>query len=315
MFVLLFIIFALIFAYINYKLDTGQWRPFGKKLLPNNTDKSDCVISNGKEPQTENKEVIVKEPHPLLKEAMKGFDNISSMLYRTNPNLFPLMFEWIKVGEYTKRLRYKSFIIDGTNYAPCITRIIGDEDVYYIEDGDSDLHFKTACLGYVKVTFPKKCKIRLFVKTGDGVLTRPVQLQDNSDVLEVDFSPETIEIEESLILAMKIKRREEEKREKIENIKEKLRKKNRERELEQLALQELMDDGEVFPEANKRPPIPKDVVDAVWKRDGGKCVYCGSTKNLHLDHIIPFSKGGDTCIENLQLLCRECNLRKSNKIG
>lgn len=34
MFILLFIIFALIFAYINYKLDTGQWRPFGKKLPP-----------------------------------------------------------------------------------------------------------------------------------------------------------------------------------------------------------------------------------------------------------------------------------------
>ena len=76
-----------------------------------------------------------------------------------------------------------------------------------------------------------------------------------------------------------------------------------------------MDEGDLFPEANKRPPIPKEVVDVVWRRDGGKCVYCGSTENLQLDHIIPFSKGGATTVENLQLLCQKCNLQKSNKIG
>lgn len=91
--------------------------------------------------------------------------------------------------------------------------------------------------------------------------------------------------------------------------------KKRRKEIEKAALQELMDEGEIFPEANKRPPIPKEVVDAVWNRDGGKCVYCGSMENLHLDHIIPFSKGGDTSVENLQLLCQKCNLQKSNKIG
>lgn len=100
-----------------------------------------------------------------------------------------------------------------------------------------------------------------------------------------------------------------------ELIKEKLLQKKRKQDLEKIALQELMDEGEIFPEANKRPPIPKEVVDAVWNRDGGRCVYCGSTENLHLDHIIPFSKGGDTSVENLQLLCQKCNLQKSNKIG
>lgn len=100
-----------------------------------------------------------------------------------------------------------------------------------------------------------------------------------------------------------------------DKVKAKLLEKKKKREIEKLALQELIDEGEIFPEANKRPPIPKDVVDAVWNRDGGKCVYCGSNENLHLDHIIPFSKGGDTSIENLQLLCQKCNLEKSNKIG
>lgn len=97
--------------------------------------------------------------------------------------------------------------------------------------------------------------------------------------------------------------------------KDKLLEKKRMRELEKQAMQELVDDGEIFPEASKRPPIPKDVVDSVWNRDAGKCVYCGSAENLHLDHIIPFSKGGDTSVENLQLLCQKCNLEKSNKIG
>ena len=100
-----------------------------------------------------------------------------------------------------------------------------------------------------------------------------------------------------------------------DKIKAKLLEKKKKREIEKLALQELIDEGEIFPEANKRPPIPKDVVDTVWNRDGGKCVYCGSNENLHLDHIIPFSEGGDTSVENLQLLCQKCNLEKSNKIG
>ena len=100
-----------------------------------------------------------------------------------------------------------------------------------------------------------------------------------------------------------------------DKIKAKLLEKKKKREIEKLALQELIDEGEIFPEANKRPPIPKDVVDTVWNRDGGKCVYCGSNENLHLDHIIPFSKCGDTSVENLQLLCQKCNLEKSNKIG
>nr|DAG01453.1 MAG TPA: CRISPR-associated endonuclease [Siphoviridae sp. cteDy1] len=65
-----------------------------------------------------------------------------------------------------------------------------------------------------------------------------------------------------------------------------------------------MDEGEIFPEANKRPPIPKEVVDVVWRRDGGRCVYCGSTENLHLDHIIPFSKGGNTSVGSFRFYAK-----------
>jgi len=61
--------------------------------------------------------------------------------------------------------------------------------------------------------------------------------------------------------------------------------------------------------------IPTEVKKEVWKRDGGKCVLCGSNKNLHFDHDLPFSKGGTSLTKkNIRLLCAKCNLAKSDKI-
>jgi 5-methylcytosine-specific restriction endonuclease McrA len=48
------------------------------------------------------------------------------------------------------------------------------------------------------------------------------------------------------------------------------------------------------------------------------CAECGEKSphkwKFQIDHIYPMSKGGKTKEENLQLLCRSCNLRKSDKI-
>lgn len=61
--------------------------------------------------------------------------------------------------------------------------------------------------------------------------------------------------------------------------------------------------------------IPASVKQEVWARDKGKCVTCGSTDNLHFDHIIPFSKGGSSLIsENIQLMCARHNLAKHDQI-
>ncbi len=65
----------------------------------------------------------------------------------------------------------------------------------------------------------------------------------------------------------------------------------------------------------RRRIIPTSVKVAVWKRDGGKCVVCGSTDDLHFDHIIPWSKGGSSqTADNIQLLCCKHNLQKHDKI-
>ena len=61
--------------------------------------------------------------------------------------------------------------------------------------------------------------------------------------------------------------------------------------------------------------IPSYVKREVWKRDQGKCVICGNSKNLHFDHDLPFSRGGTSLsAKNVRLLCMKHNLQKSDKI-
>lgn len=47
---------------------------------------------------------------------------------------------------------------------------------------------------------------------------------------------------------------------------------------------------------------------------GGKCVNCGSSEKITIDHIIPVSKGGTNDTNNLQPLCSHCNSSKGTKI-
>ena len=61
--------------------------------------------------------------------------------------------------------------------------------------------------------------------------------------------------------------------------------------------------------------IPSVVKLEVWRRDNGRCVKCGSTDNLHFDHIIPYSRGGSSLVAaNIQLLCARHNLEKHDRI-
>lgn len=53
-----------------------------------------------------------------------------------------------------------------------------------------------------------------------------------------------------------------------------------------------------------------------YERQSGFCIKCGKhfeIEQMHGDHITPWSKGGHTVIENCQMLCADCNRRKSDK--
>lgn len=63
--------------------------------------------------------------------------------------------------------------------------------------------------------------------------------------------------------------------------------------------------------------IPRDVMLKVVRRDDYLCQICHHhvpDDQIELDHIIPISRGGPTTVENLRLLCRTCNRKKSDSI-
>ncbi|WP_346433177.1 HNH endonuclease [Sphaerotilus microaerophilus] len=55
----------------------------------------------------------------------------------------------------------------------------------------------------------------------------------------------------------------------------------------------------------------------VFQRDRWKCVACGRGSHddviLHVDHILPRSRGGTDSLDNFQTLCDRCNIGKSNR--
>ncbi len=65
--------------------------------------------------------------------------------------------------------------------------------------------------------------------------------------------------------------------------------------------------------------IPVGLRYQVLRRDRFRCVICGRSPatdlecNLHLDHIVAFSRGGKTRPDNLRSLCMDCNLGKGAK--
>lgn len=68
----------------------------------------------------------------------------------------------------------------------------------------------------------------------------------------------------------------------------------------------------------ERVTFPEWIKSSLRARERGKCAMCGSDlvleleDEIHIDHIVPLSKGGCNDLVNLQLLCKDCNQKKSN---
>jgi hypothetical protein len=79
--------------------------------------------------------------------------------------------------------------------------------------------------------------------------------------------------------------------------------------------------GEIFTETknirNNSRTIPRDILIKVIRRDNQHCQICNEyvkESEIEIDHIIPISKGGETVINNLRVLCMKCNRKKTNSI-
>lgn len=58
--------------------------------------------------------------------------------------------------------------------------------------------------------------------------------------------------------------------------------------------------------------VRKSLKEAIFQRDR-VCQHCGTDKSLQIDHIVPRIAGGESVAENLQVLCRSCNVKKGIK--
>ena len=52
----------------------------------------------------------------------------------------------------------------------------------------------------------------------------------------------------------------------------------------------------------------------IYARDQNKCQYCGSTRKLTIDHVLPKSRGGEDSWQNMVVACSACNTKKGDKL-
>jgi hypothetical protein len=64
--------------------------------------------------------------------------------------------------------------------------------------------------------------------------------------------------------------------------------------------------------------VPREIMLKVVRRDDHVCQLCHKyvpDNEVEFDHVIPFSRGGATSVENIRLLCASCNRKKSSSLA
>lgn len=60
-------------------------------------------------------------------------------------------------------------------------------------------------------------------------------------------------------------------------------------------------------------------LEALYAEQNGRCAYCGVSiyweveRDIHVDHVMPLSRGGSNRPDNLALVCQDCNLSKGRR--
>lgn len=93
------------------------------------------------------------------------------------------------------------------------------------------------------------------------------------------------------------------------------------------AYHECIQDGSIRPrrldrdtaDAEERAKLTPKLRFRILERDKFRCRACGGTPetgaHLHIDHIVPISRGGPTIDWNLRVLCSLCNIGKAAAIS
>lgn len=69
----------------------------------------------------------------------------------------------------------------------------------------------------------------------------------------------------------------------------------------------IFTDIDLVPPSTLKQYAHSGIRSEVFKRDGQRCLLCGATEKLTMQHVIPYSHGGETTIRNLVTLCNDCN--------
>lgn len=167
----------------------------------------------------------------------------------TNENLIPMMFERIDIDCYKKILRFKTLRSSRINYAPCVILYCDDEEFYYDGDWSSNkVTISCGSIGNAMIKYNGQCMVKIiapYTRFRTDKRNENIQVDDYSDILEVDYSPEAIKRGECLKKEIIRKERGEDRRIEIEDVKLKIKQKKRKKEIEKEALQELINEGEI----------------------------------------------------------------------